>query len=219
MGDEETAEGSSTVADASIGESARKRVVTMLSGGAQGSDTHWSKVAHAAGHSVIHVGFHGHRPNRQALGEHRLVSENDLEANAHMLSRVAIAIGKNEPRFGFIRKLILRNFYQFDEQTSAMYAVVEMLQQGRMEEIRRVPGGTGWTMACYILHHHDPNAYVFAQDVRLWFSWNRNEERWVSLGHGVLPDKKPHDCEGNYAAIGTRKLNAHGIDAINRIFS
>lgn len=191
----------------------------MVSGGAGGSDTYWSISAHNAGHSVVHISFPGHRLHPGAKGERRQQSLDQLEANADKLGRVAKEIKKSVPRAPYIRKLILRNFYQFSEETEAMYAVVGTLRDSCRSQLQRIPGGTGWTIAAYILTHATPLAYVFVQQERKWYEWNVADNEWVCLGDAVLPEKKPGDCLVSYSAVGTRDINEHGIQAIENLFA
>lgn len=170
-----------------------------LSGGAEGSDLAWGYAAAAAGHSVIHWSFKGHRTQAAAHEIVQLTPEELAIADEHLIranERVKRRVPFDKP---WIVNLLRRNYYQVCTADS-LYAIVEMKDW-------KVQGGTAWAVALFC-DMRPGEVYVFDQFT----------EKWLTLSNGMWVQVSPPRPSGVYAGVGTRKLLPVGKAAIRNIF-
>lgn len=200
-------------------------MITVRSGGALGSDSYWSQTAVRMGHAAIHMSTLGHRVSSSCHGRVCMVSREVLEEDhRETLMRAAESLGKHEPTKPYTRGLLLRNCVQFNEDTRAMYAIVESIKPPGGPELQRLPGGTAWTVVSYITAHNHAEVYVFVQDEKQWYSYNwsegADERAWLPISSAEVPciAPDPHGIDREYTTIGTRNLNSAGKRAIRSVF-
>lgn len=179
-----------------------------LSGGAIGSDLVWGNTAREVGHKVVHFSFEKHRTS--ALASERLVlSEKQLLAADPYITQAIIKL-KRAPlhkRTHNVQSLLRRNWWQVRD-AEACYAVSHINDKGA------VAGGTGYAVQMFIdrgLMTANAGPWVYDQEVGTWLRWDRSWAMWRAI------DKPPRP-EGRYAGIGTRDINALGIEAIEAAY-
>jgi hypothetical protein len=182
-----------------------------FSGGAEGSDLAWGRVAKSIGHGVIHFGFAGHK-SKAPVEEIVILPDDDLSSADPYCELASARIKRHwPPKSPFVKNLLRRNWFQV-EISASCYAISDFkLNNARFELGQQlvdgmVGGGTAWATAMFI-DRHGGNAcpcYVFDQDTCYWFEW---KGVWTR----IYEPPKPKDV---YAGIGTRKLNMVGNLAI-----
>lgn len=170
------------------------------SGGAQGADLFWGKVAAEFGHEVKHFVFSKHRHR----SDDAIVLTDDLlkEADEYLIEANKTLKRSYPTKNDYVNNLLRRNYYQIKDSDS-VYAVSEIKDN-------MVQGGTAWAVQMF-LDSGKSDCYVYDQEQQEWFYYE--DGNWVLL-HG-----NPPTPSGNYAGIGTRKLNTHGENAIFNVFN
>jgi hypothetical protein len=173
-----------------------------LSGGAPGADLQWGLYAHAAGHTVIHWSFSGHR-TKAPPGE-RVILPSDLLVRADPFLEVANRTLKRQfpCRTAYATNLLRRDYFQV-VWSEAVYAVGD-IKDGV------IVGGTAWTVQMFLDRFPDAlsvEAYFFDQQRCQWFGCHRG---WVAID----PPPQPH---GTWAGIGSRDLRPSGKTEIHRL--
>ncbi len=174
------------------------------SGGAEGADEFFGRVAEDAGHEVRHFSFKGHR---NSVGNRNIfiLDKDKLDLANTTLDWVnKNVLHRSFPAHSdFVTKLLQRNFFQVNE-TESVYAVAGL-------DGNSVYGGTAWAIECYKkLHPESDKIYVFDQEKASWFQWNYMT--WIKL------DKQPPKPSGRWTGIGNKKLTEVGENAILELF-
>lgn len=183
---------------------------TCLSGGAEGADKLFGKLASAAGHKVVHFGFKGMQSSEAF---HALNAEELAAASPHV-NRAAVFLQRNPPRKAYVRKLIQRNYYQVSTAES-IYAVTRWNQVGGRRgatEEGRLGGGTGWAVAMGIAVGV-PQVYLFAMEKAQWYRYSYERKKWERVASSSVPGPT-----GRYAGIGSRDLDDAGVKAISSLY-
>jgi hypothetical protein len=174
-----------------------------FSGGADGADTLFGKLAENNNHRVCHYGFAGHRtscPYHWILTESQLVT-----ADPHILkANKTLKRGSFAGYTPYTKNLLRRNWFQVSN-SERVYAVANI-----SKDRRTVGGGTGWAIEMAI-QKNIRLIYVFDQPTKKWFQWG------VVFGHFglIAPPPTPH---GLYAGIGTSTLTDAGKNAIIKLY-
>lgn len=174
-----------------------------LSGGADGADLQWGMTAGSAGHDVIHWSFKEHNTHAPPQEIVRL-ADDTLEEGLEMVKRAAKRMGKNVPIKTYIRKLILRNYFQIRD-ASSLYAV------GKFKK-SEVDGGTAWAVEMFKERMEEDfslKMFVFDQTKNVW------KEYTVQDGWKIIDI--PPKPSGIWAGIGTRDLSISGKEAIRKL--
>lgn len=179
------------------------------SGGAEGADTLFGKLAEEAGHFVIHYSFAGHK-NR--VGNVKILDDAALRVADPYLKQANKVLKRTFPtKSEHTNNLLRRNFWQIFE-TDCVYAVAGIDPNGN------VYGGTAWAVTMAILLNRP--VYVFDQEKGVWFidsSFQNSVIHWETLEEATSA-KTPRKPSGSYTGIGSRNLNAKGIQAIERLY-
>ena len=177
----------------------------MYSGGAPGSDSHWSLVAALHKHKIIHYSFNRHKISphfRVVLTDEELKKADEFLVEANKVLKRSL--GKND----YIKNLLRRNYYQI-KQSDSLYAIAESFN-GDVKKL----GGTAWAVVMFLRQGTGP-AYIFSQSDEKWFRGDRggqeNTFKWTEIN-------KPKKPSGKYTAIGTRKLKSSGRSTIFSLF-
>lgn len=176
-----------------------------MSGGADGSDTWWTKEAKKVGHKVINWSFRGHGSKCSSL---QIVGDKDLALADPALNRANLSLKRKFPtKTPVVNNLLRRNYYQIKDAKS-LYAI-SSISNGLVD------GGTGWAVQMFldrmvIDKTEGLNAYVFDQKSRQWYQYE--------VGNGWIKIERPPVPTGIYAGIGTRDLVESGIKAIQKVY-
>lgn len=174
----------------------------LFSGGAFGADMCFTKCALKAGHKVVNYSFDGH--NSKAPEETILIlSQEQLDQYLYHLESLAEKIWRKVPKHGFIRNLLLRNFFQV-EYSKMIFAVSHFNSQGM------VNGGTAW--AVYRGIELGIPVFVFDQFKKTWMEFSKKSWFYVPESDIEIPKGI------NYTGIGSRKLLPVGERAIEKLY-
>eukprot|EP00438_Fugacium_kawagutii_P024736 Skav213486 [mRNA] locus=scaffold3849:44843:45568:- [translate_table: standard] len=183
---------------------------TCLSGGAEGADLFFGKLAAAAGHHVIHFGFSGMK-SREQEAVRQLTNEELQQANEY-IHQASQILQRHSPTKPYVRKLIQRNFFQVNTAEN-VYAVsrwnLKNPKSGETEE-GKLGGGTGWAVAMAILLGV-PNIYLYAIEKMQWYRYSYESQGWEKVTELPAPS-------GRYAGIGSRDLGDVGERAIAELY-
>ena len=165
------------------------------SGGAPGADTIFETCCEEFGIKVIAYSFKNHDTK----------SKNGLELSIKELNEgfehVMIAERTLNRRLDklpvYVKNLLARNWYQV-KNSDAVFAVSTF-------QNNIVSGGTGW--ACQMAIDNKKPIYLFDQSKNGWFKFDYDELVFMFIDYIPTLTK-------NFAGIGTREINEHGIDAI-----
>ena len=173
-----------------------------LSGGAIGADLAWGRVAVAAGMSVLHWSFQGHRVDAgPELGSIARISDATLEAAAGPMRHVAQAIKRQLSVRHGTRQLLLRNWFQV-AWSDSLYAI------SKVNADDEVAGGTAWAVQAF-RQRGTGSAWVFCQERAGWLASHE--------GGGFQPvaSEDVPVPQGIWAGIGTRDIDEAGLTAID----
>lgn len=179
-----------------------------FSGGAIGADTAFDRAARSVGHEAIHFSFDGHKTSI-ADGTYVVLSEEELMQADLYIAVAAKIIQRNPPTDPVVKSLIRRNWYQAFYSDS-VYAVGEISTAGK------ISGGTAWAVEMFLgkVAVDNPSGpqpvYFFDQRRKVWYQYD--------FQMGWVPIDAPPTPSGRYAGIGSRKLNANGAAAIEKIY-
>lgn len=174
-----------------------------LSGGADGSDLAWGKIALENGHGLIHYSFPGHM-SRARMSDTVMLSHEDLVIADPYLKRANETL-KRSTGIGYVRKLLQRNWHQVKDAAS-VYAVAVL-----DEDRGGVKGGTAWAVQMFI-DRHPPGklpVYVLDPSAREWHEWALG---WRRIDRPPIP-------VGNWAGIGTRNLDPESRAMMEAVFT
>ena len=174
----------------------------LLSGGADGADFEWGRLAQQNDHDVCHFSFAGHRskchPSTLVIlsDDELLIADPMLkEANKIMKRRFP---GSND----HVNNLLRRNYYQIRDSES-LYAITSF------DYGMKPKGGTAWAIWMFILNRAEFPVYVYDQYTKQWFTYINRE---------FSPISKPPQPSGIWTGIGTREINSAGTSAIHDLF-
>lgn len=186
-----------------------------FSGGAEGSDALWGKLASELGHAVCHYTFKGHKthvPERYI----EVLSQEMLNIADPFLKTANKSLGRNFPtQSNYINNLLRRNYYQIN-QTKVVYAIVDF-------DDNMVPkGGTAWAIQMAI--DQGLPVFLYSPNRQCWYEWAkefseidlsqitpewvRGIKTWHMLGiEPPVPKEK-------WTGIGTRSISKETEDYI-----
>lgn len=170
------------------------------SGGAKGSDTVFDELSMKYG---IKVNAYSYKTKYHTGPNKVEISEQDFEEGIIEVKKA----NKILMRWG-IRKymnLLARNWAQV-KYSDEIFAIGKICRTGKIETIS---GGTGY--ACAMAVQNNKPLYVFDQIDRKWFKWSFSKEMFIEI------DPPKITCN-NFAGIGTREINDHGITAIKELY-
>jgi hypothetical protein len=193
-----------------LGDLELKTSNVLLSGGADGADSAFGRAATAAKHDVVHWSFSSHKTKlRKNLYQ---LTDDHLTAADPYLLRANKSILRTFPcSSAVVNDLLRRNFYQV-RWCDSVYAVSQFKADG---SLLNIDGGTAWACQMYVdrfIYDQEPmdlcNLYLFDQGSNRWYKWRRV---WAEIDQPPTP-------AGIYAGIGSRKLTADGMAAIEKLY-
>ena len=170
---------------------------TNHSGGALGADMEWDRMGEKFGIAESkHYYIEGHKTPK---GNSPIRIEDKMEAD-EKLKAANITLKRTYPTSKeYVNDLLRRNWWQV-KNADAIFAISTITNN-------KVDGGTGWAVHMGIAENKP--VHVFDQKVKKWFTWNGNS--FVETAVPVLTK--------NFAGIGTRKLLAAGVQAIEDVYT
>ncbi|MEF2145952.1 MAG: hypothetical protein V3573_10935 [Desulfovibrionaceae bacterium] len=171
---------------------------TLFSGGAQGAEAEFGRMAEKYGLEEVNFTFEGHKIERsRGL---RVLTQEELVRKDVSLSYVSKLLNRNFTNAVLMRKVLQTIMYQV-EAGHEVYVIGTILDDGT------VKGGTGWG-AEYAKICNKP-LFVFSQAKDGWFEWQK--EKWVAV-------EKPVVGHSHFVGMGTRFLEENGRKAIAELF-
>ena len=191
------------------------------SGGAKGSDIAWDKIGKNYGMVKNNHYYSGDKSDNNAPSSNVKISERDFEEGAVESAKAA----KRNWGYRYTRmkdSRLVRNWAQV-KYSDAIYAIGKIVKAGeaifpnqkgdiRKAEAPSVTGGTGYAVGMAIIHKKP--VYVFNQEEGSyaigWYKWDNSKNDFVKVDTPVLTK--------NFAGIGTREINAKGVQAIKDVY-
>ena len=170
----------------------------LYSGGAQGSEAEFGKIAEKFGVQEVNFTFDGHKINR-TRGVRVLTAEELLKGDVSLayLSKLMNRKYNAGPMF----KKVLQSIWHQVNNAEEIFVV------GTILDDNTVKGGTGWGAEFSKLCNK--TLYVYDQEQHSWFKWSK--ENWKYKDQPKIKIK-------NFAGTGTRFLNTQGKKAIKELF-
>lgn len=195
----------------------------LKTGDAKGADSEFSKCARAAGHLVECVTVQSkQRP--------------ELDTALPCLREAATHLKKAVPLNGYVRDLLLRDYFQIDTPGLVLFAVSDFEPKHPIDKKPSnnvsIKGGTGWTCQLFIdkfirslpVETRDTTMHVIP-----FYFYSQTEKSWYGCSTigGLLSWSKLTslvqirllvDEEGTYAGVGARELTDDGRKAIHDLY-
>ena len=170
------------------------------SGGCPGADLVWENEGAKYGVTTIAYSFRNHV---QEGKNPKILTVDELNEGWDNVLIADKTLNKNVKNVTspYMRNLLCRNWFQV-KNSEAIFAA------GKMDSEKQVNGGTGWAVQMAI--DNKKPVYVFCQTNKTWLYFDYEHKMFWPF-HTI-----PTLTE-NFAGIGTRDLNAHGIAAIQEI--
>ncbi len=172
---------------------------TLFSGGAQGAEAEFGKLAEKFGVQEVNFSFEGHKIER-SRGLRMLTTE-ELMRKDVSLTYVSKLLDRNFSNAPQIRMVLRTIMYQVD-------AGLEVFVVGSILDNGTVNGGTGWG-AEFAKICNKP-LFVFDQVKNAWSSWHKGT--WEAVQAPVI--SKTH-----FTGTGTRFLEDNGRKAIAELYA
>jgi len=172
---------------------------TLFSGGAQGAENQFGKLAEYHGIREVNYTFDGHKIER-TRGV-RVLTNEELRQKDVSLTYVSKLLNRKFTNAEKMRKVLQTIMWQV-ESSHQVFVVGTILDDGT------VKGGTGWGAEFAKICNKE--LYVFGQKKNGWFKWEKGE--WVSVEAPVITDE-------NFTGTGTRFLEDNGKKALEELFS
>lgn len=173
--------------------------ITLFSGGAQGAENQFGKLAEYHGLAEVNYTFEGHKIDR-TRGV-RVLTVEELTRKDVSLTYVSKLLGRKFTNAEKMRKVLQTIMYQI-ESGEQVFVV------GTIQEDGTVKGGTGWGAEFAKICNKD--LYVFGQIKNGWFKWEEGE--WISVENPVITSK-------HFTGTGTRFLEENGKKALEELFA
>jgi hypothetical protein len=176
---------------------------TCHSGGCPGADMMWETEGEKYGVKTISYSFYNH----QHKGKNpKVLTALELQEGFEAVMRANKTLKRSpqgQPQY--IQNLLARNWFQV-KNAEAVFAIAK-----KFLTRHTVDGGTGWAVQMAV--DCDKPVFVFLQDVMGggWFRY------MPVVGFEGRFDEIP-TLTKNFAGIGTREINQHGIQAIQAVY-
>lgn len=172
---------------------------TLFSGGAQGAEAQFGKLAEYYGLAEVNYTFEGHKIER-SRGVRVLTNEE---------------LTKKDVSLTYVAKLLNRKFTNAEKMRKVLQTIMHQVESGHqifvvgtVQDDGTVKGGTGWGAEFAKLCNKE--LYVFGQKKDGWFKWEKGE--WIAVEEPVITDK-------HFTGTGTRFLEANGKKALEELFA
>lgn len=172
---------------------------TLFSGGANGAETAFGRLAEQYGVNEINFSFEGH-PHEREHGL-RVLTPEELARKDVSLGYVSKLLDRRFSDAPTMRKVLQTIMYQVDSG-------LEIFVIGAIQADNTVKGGTGW--GAEFAKICNKRLYVFDQQKDDWFTWTG--EAWEQVQAPVIVQK-------HFTGTGTRFLEDNGKKALAVLFA
>jgi len=175
------------------------RIVYVLhSGGAIGADITWEIIGRRFGLTEFNHYFIEGYKTPKGNASIKLTDELQKVIDADLIKANKSLKRSYPTRNAYVNNLLRRNWFQVANSNS-IFAI------SRIED-NKVSGGTGWAVQMAI--DKEIPVFVFCQLARKWFKYS--SRFWI--------DCETPELTRNFAGIGTREIDDHGIKAIEDVY-
>lgn len=174
------------------------KLFTLHSGGAQGSEANFGKMAEEFGVNEINYSFDGHITERKK--GIKILTEDELKKGDFCLDYISKIMHRKYKETFIFKRILQTVFYQIINSE-------EVFVIGNITEHQTVKGGTGWGAEFAKIMNRD--LYVFDQDRDFWSSWSGRY--WQKID-------PPQISKKDFAGVGTRLIKDNGINEIKSLF-
>ncbi|NDV20796.1 hypothetical protein GO013_15405 [Pseudodesulfovibrio sp. JC047] len=172
---------------------------TLFSGGAQGAENQFGKLAEYYGLAEVNYTFEGHKIER-TRGV-RVLTDEELTQKDVSLTYVAKLLNRKFTNAEKMRKVLQTIMHQV-ESSHQIFVV------GTIQDDGTVKGGTGWGAEFAKICNKE--LFVFGQIKNAWFKWEKGE--WIEVKAPVITDN-------HFTGTGTRFLEPNGKKALEELFA
>jgi hypothetical protein len=184
------------------------------SGGAAGADAFFGECASRVGHKVVHYTFAGFDLQVRATDDvvlRKLTPFQLQEADRYVLG-ASKSLQKEFPCGIEYRDNLVRRSWWIVRGVGTIYAVSRLDLKKNL-----VTGHSGWAIQCLVDRAQEDGrrlrAYVFDQARGRWYRFHLARNIWIAIPAHRVPIPR-----GDYAGLGTTKLNDKGSRAIEQLF-
>lgn len=195
----ELSPGSLVIAADAVAEPVTAPQVTLYTGGAQGSEAAFGVLAEQYGMTEVGFSFPGHRQAR-TVGRRELTPR-QLEAGNVSMTYVSRRLNRTYNTKGTLLRGILQTLWHMVSAAHQVFVV------GTIQHDGTVVGGTGWSVELARMWNKD--LWVYCQQRKGWYHWE--VDAWVAGEPRITADR--------ICGTGTRKLEAHGEQALQALFA
>jgi hypothetical protein len=171
----------------------------LFSGGANGAEEEFGRIAEKYGIDEVNFSFEGHEIARTR--GIRILNHEELKQGDISMTYASRLMNRKYPETQLFRKILQTIWYQINKGQ-------EVFVIGKIQNDKTVKGGTGWG-AEFAKICNKP-LYVFDQEQNRWFKWNR--ENWINVTDPVITN-------AHFTGTGTRLLKDNGKKAIEELFA
>lgn len=172
---------------------------TLFSGGAQGAENQFGKLAEYYGLGEVNYTFEGHRIER--------------ERGVRVLTQEELT--RKDVSLTYVSKLLNRKFTNAEKMRKVLQTIMHQVESGdqvfvigTIQEDGTVKGGTGWGAEFAKICNKD--LYVFGQVKNGWFKWDKGA--WIVVEEPIITSK-------HFTGTGTRFLEENGKIALEELFA
>lgn len=171
---------------------------TLHSGGAQGSEATFGRLAEEYNINEVNYSFEGHITERK--NGIKILTEHELKKADVSLDYISKLMHRKYKETYIFKRILQTVFYQ-------IFNSEEVFVIGNITEHQTVKGGTGWGAELAKIMNRP--LYVFDQEREFWSFWKG--KYWQKC-------ERPKITQENFAGIGTRLIKENGIDEIKQLF-
>ena len=177
---------------------------TNHSGAAEGADMTWETEGYKYGVKSIGYSFLGHTQHSK---NRQILTSTELDEGAEQAESASIILKRPwnyvvDKRY--VRNLIARNWFQV-KNSECIFPIGTFIKGSK----KLVNGGTGWAVQMAI-NNNKPICF-YEQNEGTWYRFSFDEDVFFNYPYTPLLTE-------NFAGIGTREINANGINAIKSVY-
>jgi len=207
-------------------------ISTLQTGGAEGADTEFARVALEHGHRAHVMTFRGHhgkeaQPQGVVRKEQSRADLDNVVKNQY--ERARKLLWRAPPKSAYVRDLLARNYFAV-KHAETVYAITDFEDASPADPAPRcnvnISGGTAYACQMFASVFPDDDVvseliplYVFAQTNSRWYQCRVITSTTAAPLFGWEPmSQPPPPPTGTYAGIGARSLKPSGRQAIRSLY-
>lgn len=186
-----------------------------VSGGAQGADTVWSRMASAKGMTVQIMTFRGHHSIVRIEGAEMVeLGPKCLRSGDEALKIASTRMKRSISERFPVKQLLQRNWW-IVKNCQALFVLGWL--DSKLSGLG-VDGGTGWACEMYYWLDQGP-IFLFNMNTNKWMEMPQREKKEMEMGEWVEMDRAPYVYDYEIVGmIGSRKLTEEAIKQVDVVF-